>query len=59
MTRKFRHKFRSVEKKFLKLYSAWQETHRVELAAQSMKLFGVLQRLNPHYSVRDLFQQAF
>lgn len=58
MTRKVR-KTRSVEKQFLKIYSAWQETHRHEFAQSCMKLLAELLRLNPKYSVRHPFDQAF
>lgn len=52
-------KFRFLERKFLRLYSAWQETHRLELAQESLRLLGRILQLNPHYSVRQPFQQAF
>jgi len=52
-------KFRFVEKKFLGLYSAWQETHRSELALGCMTLLAELVKLNPHYSVRRPFEGAF
>ena len=52
-------KARLVERKFLRLYSAWQETHRLELADRWMTLLGELLRLNPSYSVRRPFQNAF
>lgn len=52
-------KERSIERKFLRLYSAWQETHRLEFAYGWMRLLGELERLNPRYSVRHPFDQAF
>ncbi len=52
-------KLRAIERKLLKLYSAWQETHRVEFAAQSMELMGQILRLNPAYSIRSPFERAF
>lgn len=58
MTHKVR-KLRSLEAKFLRSYSAWQETHRMEFAAACVTLLGELIRLNPSYSVRHPFQQAF
>ncbi len=58
MTRKLR-KLRVLERRFLKCYSAWQETHRLEFADAWMKLLGELLSLNPRYSARHPFQQAF
>jgi len=50
---------RSLERKFLQTYSAWQETHRLEQADRWMFLLGELLKLNPSYSVRCPFQGAF
>lgn len=58
MTTRIR-KARSLERKFLRFYSAWQETHELELAEHWMTLLVELLRLNPGYSVRKPFQQAF
>lgn len=52
-------KLRATERKLLRFYSAWQETHRLEFADKSMHLFDEMLRLNPHYSIRNPFQQAF
>jgi len=52
-------KLRVLERKFLRTYSAWQETHRLELADAWLSLLGELLRLNPRFSVRHPFQQAF
>lgn len=52
-------KIRSMERKLLRCYSAWQETHRLEFAAKSMALVGEILRLNPHYSIRSPFERAF
>ena len=59
MSRTRARKFRFLERKFLRLYSAWQETHRLELAAQWLILIGELLKLNPQYSFRFPFQRAF
>lgn len=52
-------KIRSIERRLLRFYSAWQETHRLEFADKSMELVGEILRLNPHYSIRSPFEQAF
>ena len=52
-------KTRTLERKFLRLYSAWQETHRLELVIAWMTLLGELLKLNPGFSIRQPFQQAF
>lgn len=52
-------KLRLLERKFLKCYSAWQETHRLEFAEEWLRHLGELLRLNPGYSARHPFQQAF
>ena len=52
-------KFRLIERKFLKLYSAWQETHQLQFAYGCEKLLGELLKINPGYSVRAHFQKAF
>ncbi len=58
MTRRHR-KFLTLERKFLKIYSAWEETHEWGLAEGSRRLLGQLLRLNPAYSLRRRFQRAF
>ena len=58
MSQKLR-KFRSLEKRFLGLYSAWQETHESEFAYRWMRLLGEMLRLQPNYSVRHPFESAF
>lgn len=52
-------KFRSIEKRFLQRYSAWQETHRFELASEALHLLSQLLHLNPNYSARHTFDRAF
>ena len=58
MTQKVR-KFRFLEGRFLQLYSAWQKTHQLSLAMACLKLLAQLMELNPHYSFRHPFDQAF
>jgi len=58
VNRKLR-KLRSIERKLLRFYSAWQETHRFEFADKWMQLAGEILRINPHYSIRRPFEQAF
>lgn len=48
-----------LERRFLTLYSAWQETHRLEFAVESRRLLSELLHLNPRYSFRSTFSRAF
>jgi len=48
-----------VEDEFLRVYSAWQMTHELRYAARWGRLLGELVKLNPRYSFRHPFQQAF
>jgi hypothetical protein len=48
-----------LETKFWQLYSAWEETHELTYAARWSRLLGELQKLNPRYSFRHPFDQAF
>ena len=52
-------RFRTVEDEFLRVYSAWQMTHELRYAARWGRLLGELVKLNPRYSFRHPFQQAF
>jgi hypothetical protein len=52
-------RFRTVETEFLRVYSAWQETHELRYATRWRRLFGELVRLKPRYSFRHPFEQAF
>lgn len=58
MTPKSR-KFQFLESRFLQLYSAWQKTHQLSVAVACLKLLTQLLELNPHYSFRHPFDQAF
>lgn len=51
MSRSQTRKFRCLERKFRRIYSAWEETRRVEFAAQWLALIGEILRLNPSFSV--------
>ncbi len=57
--KKSAHNFRTKEEKFLRLYSEWQETRRVDLQRQCISLLGELQSMNPRYNIRREFQHAF
>lgn len=60
MKAKFRlRRLRLIERKLLRFYSAWQETHRLEFVDKSMQLVAEILRLNPHYSIRHPFERAF
>ena len=56
MSRKQICKFHALERKFRRIYSAWEATHRVEFAAQWLALVGELLRLNPNFSVHFPYQ---
>jgi len=51
--------FRSKEKRFLQLYSLWQETRREDIQKQCLGLLGELMRINPGFSLRSEFTAAF
>ena len=52
-------RLRAIERKLLRFYSAWQETHRIEFADKSMQLVREILQLNPSYSIRHPFERAF
>lgn len=52
-------RLRMMERRLLKLYSDWHESHRIELADAWLKLAGELVRLKPNYSFRKTLQRAF
>jgi len=52
-------KFRDKEKKFLKLYSQWQETRREDLQRRCLWLLREILALDPRFSIRSEFQGAF
>ncbi len=51
--------FRIKEKKFLQLYSLWQETRRDDLQKKCLGLLGEILRLRPQFSLRTEFNTAF
>ncbi|MCB9799547.1 MAG: hypothetical protein H6757_02170 [Candidatus Omnitrophica bacterium] len=52
-------KFRTKEKKFLQLYSLWQETRRCEIQRRCLGLLGEIIRMKPQFSLRREFEVAF
>lgn len=52
-------KFRGKARRLLKLYSLWHETHREEIQRQYLLLLGEILVIDPHFSIRQLFQKAF
>ena len=51
--------FRTKEKRFLQLYSLWQETRREDLQKNCLGLLGEIVRLKPGFSLRSEFETAF
>ncbi|MBP9865684.1 MAG: hypothetical protein KBC91_04690 [Candidatus Omnitrophica bacterium] len=51
--------FRIKEKRFLRLYSLWQETRREDLQKKCFRLLGEMVRLKPGFSLRSEFEVAF
>lgn len=51
--------FRSKEKRFLRLYSLWQETRREDLQQKCLGLIGEMVRLKPGFTLRSEFETAF
>ncbi len=51
--------FRTKEKRFLQLYSLWQETRREDLQKKCLGLLGEIVRLKPGFSLRSEFETAF
>ena len=51
--------FRMKEKKFLQLYSLWQETRREDLQKKCLGLLGEILRIRPGFSLRSEFEMAF
>lgn len=56
-TRHFTNK--EIETRFLRLYSAWHETHDPGLRKRLMVRLKLLMRRRPNYDIRREFQQAF
>jgi len=53
------HSFRIKEKRFLRLYSLWQETRREDLQKKCFQLLGEMMRMKPGFSLRSEFESAF
>ena len=51
--------FRSKEKRFLQLYSLWQETRREDIQKRCLGLLGELVKIKPGFSLRGEFKGAF
>ncbi len=51
--------FRTKEKRFLQLYSLWQETRREEVQKKCLGLLGQLVQMKPGFSLRGEFKAAF
>jgi len=51
--------FRTKAEKLLRLYSQWQETRRADIQRQCLSLLGELQAIEPQFSLRREFQNAF
>ena len=52
-------KFRAKERRLLQLYSQWQETRRVDLQKRCLGLLREILSLEPRFSLRGEFDQAF
>lgn len=52
-------KFRAKERKLLRLYSLWHETHRDDLERQCLTLLGEILAVQPQFKLRNEFQSAF
>ena len=50
---------REVETRFLRLYSAWHETHDLSLRKKLLVRLGILTRRIPHFDLRSRFNSAF
>lgn len=46
-------------RKLLRLYSEWQETRRSDIQRQCLSLLGELQNIEPQFSLRREFRNAF
>ena len=51
--------FRIKEKRFLRLYSLWQETRREDLQKKCFQLLGEMIRMKPGFNLRSEFEGAF
>jgi len=46
-------------KKLLKLYSQWQETRQEDLQRRCLALLGQILAIEPQYTIRGEFKNAF
>lgn len=46
-------------KKLLQLYSTWQETRRTGMERQCLALLGEILAIDPQFSLREEFRNAF
>jgi len=59
MMRRSARKYKAKARRLLQLYSLWQETRREELQQKWMGLLGEILDLEPEFSLRREFQNAF
>ena len=50
---------KDVEARFLRLYSAWHETHDLSLRKKLLVRLTILRRRIPHFDLRSRFESAF
>ena len=59
-SRRPRHQSRkAIEARFLRLYSAWHETHDLSLRRKLLVRLEILVRQIPHFDLRSRFKSAF
>lgn len=51
--------FRTKQKRLLQLYSLWQETRQENVQRQMMGLLGEILAVEPGFTLRPQFQEAF
>lgn len=52
-------RFKAKEKRFLQLYSLWQETKREDVRSRCLGLLEQIMAVHPAFSLRHEFQRAF
>ena len=52
-------RFKTKAKRLLRLYSLWQETRREDLQQKCMGLLGEILEVEPGFTLRNEFQNAF
>ena len=53
------HQMRIKERRLLRLYSLWHETHEEGVQQKCLKLLGEIMSADPAFSLRSEFQMAF